>query len=186
MRRAFRYLGALAGLAIISACATIETPIGGLLSLDRSFPPDRSAWTAAPLDTQIVHARTLHRLLMTGNDGSVVRWSAQGASGQITLDKFAPAHGTYCGAITEQITTADGSSSVRDLICWGEGWEYIRDPAQPVLGPAFKESGRVYTVRRGGTLRAVARRTKTKLDELRFLNPGYPKRLAAGTKVLLP
>ncbi len=151
-----------------------------------AFPPDRSAWQVMPAAAQAAHARALHGLLEDGALGSV-GWAEGGASGRITLERFAPAYGTFCGAIADRIESGATAGEVRDLVCWGDGWAYVRDPQErPVLAPAFAEEERVYTIRSGGRLSDVARVTGTDLAALERLNPAYPERLTAGTKVLLP
>lgn len=151
-----------------------------------AFPPDRSAWQALPAAAQAAHARALHELLEDGKLSSI-SWATGGASGRIALERLAPARGTFCGVVADRIESGAAASKVRDMVCWGDGWAYVRDPQErPVLAPAFAEEDRVYTVRSGGRLSDVARVTDTDLAALERLNPAYPERLAAGTKVLLP
>lgn len=117
---------------------------------------------------------------------AVAAWVAGGASGEVQIARLAPLGGTWCGEVHDSIVAGGATAEVRDVVCWGDGWGYVRDPkAVPVLGPAFAEEERVYTVRSGGTLAAVARRTGAALAALGRLNPGHPDRLAAGTRILL-
>lgn len=172
--------------AFVGGCA--DGNVGSLLPNigGQTFPPDRTVWQTASLPVRAAHARALHTMLEQGDGGSA-NWSADGANGRMQVDRFGPIEETFCAVFTDSITSGGASTTVRDFACWGEGWTYVRDPvALPVLNPAFEESSKVYTVKRGGTLRAVARRTKTRLSDLQFLNPGHPKRLAPGTTVLLP
>ncbi len=188
--RALRRLAALAvGLGLLAGC---EGGPGGLAlpGLGASpFPPDRAAWDGAPPEARDAHARALHLLLNNMHLQDRATWAAGGASGTIAVEEFAPVGETFCAIVTDRIDGPAGAATVRDLLCWGDGWVHVRDDPQPdipVLGPAFARQDRVYTVRSGGTLAAVARRTGSDPAALAALNPGHPDRLPAGTRVLLP
>jgi hypothetical protein len=151
-----------------------------------SFPPDRAAWDDAPLAVRSAHARALQTALMRP-ERDPVPWSAAGASGTITLANTKEVGPTICRGFTDRIAMTGGQTEVRDVACWGDGWFYLRDPdGVPVIEPAFEEEDRVYVVQSGGSMAAVARRTGADLAALQALNPAYPERLPAGTRVLLP
>lgn len=186
MTRGWRHrLAACAsGLALLAACGEGFGPAFG-----PAFPSDRSAWDGAPQAARAAHARGLHLLLDNMHRQDVATWQGGGAGGEISVETYWPEGETFCAIVRDRIDGPAGSATARDLLCWGDGWVYVRDdplPDVPVLAPAFAEEERVYTVRSGGTLGAVARRTGAPVAELRALNPGHPERLAAGTRVLLP
>jgi len=180
---------------LLGGCKTVaeslSAKIGQATGHPAPFPADRSAWTGAPMAAQVAHARSLHVALTVGHAGEFLSWSADGGSGTVRLARAAEIDlkggTTACRGFVDEITISEQTTRVEDIACWGEGWNYLREPqAIPVLAPAFAEEGRVYTVRRGGTLAVISKLKQADLRKLIILNPGLAEQLPAGTKVLLP
>ena len=179
---------ALGIMGLLTGCGEQLAAINTTL---QSGGGDRSAWAEAPEPVRIAHARALHTALTGRTENDPLSWSAAGASGVITMLRSKELQdsggNTVCRAFSDEITHSGGSSKITDVSCWGGQWNYMTEPEPtPILTPAFAEEDRVYTVRSGGTLRAVARRTGASQRDLIILNPGLPDRLPRGTKVLLP
>lgn len=181
---AFFALVALAGLA---SCEKIDETVTNVTAASDGFPPDRSAWTALSVGDRIAHARTVQRAL-EAREIKVKRWQTDTASGGVLLARAVKLDETYCVGFVDRLVVGSTEKIVNDIACWGDdGWEYARAPTpQPVLAPAFTDQSKVYTIKRGGTLKSVARRTKSDLAMLRILNPGLPRNLPRGTDILLP
>lgn len=185
-RFAMRSAAVLLAVLAVAGCEGASNPFGGVLDSDPEFPPDRGAWQGLTAAGSAEHARAVHLALSTPGR-EPVRWRSGDASGAVTAANIVETGPTICRGFTDGIETRGTKSQVRDIACWGDGWFYLRQGAiPPVLGPAFDQGDRVYTVKSGGTLGAVARRTGASLEELEKLNPGYPERLSRGTRILLP
>ena len=185
MARVRTILIAAITLGSVAACAPVQS-IGNALSGGQTYPPDRSAWDTAPSAVRIAHARALH-LALTGAASEPRSWSAGEARGTISLLDAKEKRGTICVGFLDRIQVSGTSQQVKDVACWGDGWFLVRRPdGVPILAPAFDDSEKVYVVKRRATLKTIARRTGTDLVALKALNPGHPRRLPKGTRVLLP
>ena len=151
-------------------------------------PPVRTAWTAAPIEAQIAHARALHSALMVPADGVEVTWAAGGYSGAVTPIDTRVQNTLLCRAFRDNIRR-DGAqgTAVVDVACMLARWAYLRPGDQPaVLEPAFLDAYRVFTLSTGGRMADVGRLTGVPLDTLQFWNPGFDGPLQPGTRILLP
>ncbi len=167
-----------------ASCAPVQefgsaiSGVGG-----QTYPPDRAAWSGLPEPARIAHARTLH-LALSSTERGPFSWTAANVSGSVTILDAKTVGDTLCIGFQDQIIDR---AQIRDIACWGDGWFLVRRPdGIAVLAPAFAETDKVYTVGRRTTLKRIAKRTGVSLRELQALNPGHPRRLRRGTKILLP
>ena len=178
------FLGALGVPLLLAACK--EMPVMPFNVARQAYPPDRAAWETISTSARAAHARSVHMALMTRVPDPVT-WSAEGVSGTVTVLLTKEGSDTVCRGFSDRIEAGGHATEVTDIGCWADGWMYARQGGGvAVLEPAFAESDRVYTVKWGGSLAAVAKRTGVDIAELERLNPGFPANLPAGTRVLLP
>lgn len=168
-------------------------PLPDVGTLGGGFPPapDRSAWTQQSKTIQGAYSRALH-LALESLGTEPMRWSKDGVQGSIVIEQTTdPDVRPVCRRFSDTLIENGQTHTVRDVSCWNHTrWIYIRGAdatVSSVLDPAYADTENVYVVRSGGTLQAVARRTRRDLAGVQALNPIWVgRRLGPGEPVLLP
>ncbi|MEM7171474.1 MAG: hypothetical protein AAF530_14990 [Pseudomonadota bacterium] len=181
-------------LVLLVGCG--EIALSDLPDVSQAPAPDtgqpdankRSNWHSLNMRDKAEHARAVHIALETLGSAPVA-WVGQEASGEITVEETSDLKNEIvCRRFHDRLIIDNEPRDVRDIACWVGEWAYVGDapPLLPVLEPAFAQLNRVYTVKRGGTLRDVANVTGADHEGIRLFNPGLPEDLPPGTQVLLP
>ena len=183
-----------AGLMVVISLGTTActADFGRLLPQAPDRTPDRSAFAALSASDRVLHAEALDAALDGPVGAQPVAWTGVEDDVRGSIATRAPVRfedGLVCRRFTDRLDAHGSTVSVDDAACWSGGrWLYLRrdDPRPSVLGDAAWPDERTYTVQRGASLAAVARRTDVPLATLERLNPSVQGRLKAGTVVRLP
>lgn len=183
--------GVLLAASVLGACASgqgVGNPLAAL-NLGSGFPPDRSGFAQlSPID-RAAHLQSIVVALDEPNNGAERIWTGETANGGVTLvETYVYGESLLCQVLNDRVEIGGQSFIAEDVACWdGTAWVWLRDTETPpaVLAPLADYPS--YRIRSGGTLAAVARRTKVSRAVLEQMNPGMVgRRLNRNERVLLP